>query len=59
MSKLKVRKECFVPIKGIEKKEIIRDKKHKELVKEANKKIEEEYLRRAEIYENAKQYFNN
>ena len=58
MSKLIVKESLFLPLKGYEKREIIRDDKHKELVKEANNKIKEDQLKKMRAYENAKMYFS-
>lgn len=56
MAKLNVRKECFEPIKNVERKEIKKSKEHQKLVEEANIKIKKDLLKKENAYENAKKY---
>ena len=58
MAKLRVRKSCFKPIENIAKVEIKRDAKHKELVKEANAKIDRDRARYAAAYSKAGAYLS-
>lgn len=56
MAKLILRNACYTGINSAEKGEIKATKRHKELVNEANRKIEKSRIRYATAYKNAGSY---
>lgn len=56
MKKLVLREACYNGIDNVEKRELQTSLYHKDLVKEANEKIEKSRLRYATAYKNAGSY---
>lgn len=56
MAKLELRESCYSGIKNVQKCKVQNKSEHEILVKEANKRIEENRIRYAAAYKNAGSY---